>query len=142
MTEAELKAIRERWEAATAGPWEVRRGGNFTDFGMRGFNDFCEKNSHSATELKLGSTRVGFNVEADLGRSQDDAEFIAHAITDVPALLAEVERLRAAMRHAVNEMRWVPELARPCVGNTNVACLEAAIKNCRQALGDEDLSHD
>ena len=32
-----------------------------------------------------------------LPRSEDDAEFIAHAREDVPALLAEVERLRATV---------------------------------------------
>lgn len=73
MTERELQAIRERWEAATPGPWvkNVNRNGIVT-------SNYCIT-----------------------GLRDVDAYFIAAARTDVPALLAEVERLR----EEINELK-------------------------------------
>jgi hypothetical protein len=82
----DLDAIRARCEVATDGPWttegEVARiesgepgawGDPVVDVVYLG---------HGASELHL---------------SEEDAEFIAAARTDVPALIAEVERLRALL---------------------------------------------
>lgn len=74
MTDEQLAAIRERCEAATEGPWE------------------------KLTEQVAGMWRETRVVHADFDICADvcigDAEFIAAARTDVPALLDEVERLR------------------------------------------------
>ncbi|MCW2529343.1 MAG: hypothetical protein JWM76_4203, partial [Pseudonocardiales bacterium] len=82
----DLDAIRARVDAATEGPW--RRAG------------WCAVESEH--ECSNTHTCRGIAVTNGMGpapyeqwRDQElaDAEFIAHARTDVPALLAEVERL-------------------------------------------------
>lgn len=68
----DLEAIKARAEAATPGPWE-RRITTFTSCGVQG------------PEMAIYD---------EGGHGEEDAEFIAHARTDIPALVAEVERLR------------------------------------------------
>lgn len=77
MTPEELQEIRERCEAATEGPW---------------------------TRLDARQCCTGFCIEPVLhGSDPDDslsvadATFIAHARTDIPALLARVRELEAAL---------------------------------------------
>lgn len=78
MTDAELTAIEARCAAATDGPWRV-----------------C---NHAGGYLGIQcNTRYGY--VAECGDQLDEqhhenATFIAHARTDIPALLAEVRRLR------------------------------------------------
>lgn len=79
MTDQELKAIRERWQAATPGPWGRWPGG-----------------------VTLPLCRYVI-IETDQPNAHADRAFIAHAITDVPALLDEVDRLRTAMRKQADE---------------------------------------
>lgn len=82
MNEKELQAISERAEAATPGPWE-----NIRTIG--GCN-------------ALISSRFAI---AEMGRKYPgnrhaDVEFLAHARADVPALVAEVRKLRAQVETA------------------------------------------
>lgn len=72
MTDEELKAIEERANAATPGPW-------------RGFD----------TGVLSGPRWVVGNEESRQFYNLADGRFIAHAREDVPALIAEVRRLRA-----------------------------------------------
>lgn len=72
MTPEELQAIRERCEAATPGEW---KGTNVALFHQVGW---------------VAHGPVALSREA----AEADAAFIASARTDVPALIAEVERLR------------------------------------------------
>ncbi len=73
LTTEALAAIRKRAEAATAGPWEA-------DI----YTIYHEEGGHIA------------EVVAD--NQFDNMHFIAHAREDIPALLAEVERLRSLMK--------------------------------------------
>jgi hypothetical protein len=82
MTPAELAEIRARAEAATPGPW------------VRYSRDFRDARSHSVVGPGH-AVRAFTGYGPRGGTAQTDAEFIAHARTDVPALLAEVERLTA-----------------------------------------------
>lgn len=77
MTAEQLEAIRKRAEKAFNGPWhlEDRWSGLTSVVGRYPFGD-----------------NDAFSV-GDCLRKQD-AEFIAHSREDIPALLAEVERLR------------------------------------------------
>ena len=85
----DLDAIKAKLAATTPGPWEwgttpwgspvLRR-----RLGEQGLNVINADPSGGEYELAI-----------DPGGS--DAAFIAHARTDVPALVAEVERLRAAL---------------------------------------------
>jgi len=78
MTQQELQEIQARAEAATAGPW-----GSRIDVGKQ-FYVFTP--SYGVRDFSCLSG--GFEHETD-------ADFIAHARTDIPALLAENARLRA-----------------------------------------------
>lgn len=79
MTEQQLDEIEARTNAATPGPWQGR----------------AELASHIVcTAPKDGTYSVLWNAE---WATEADAAFTAHAREDVPALLAEVRRLRAAM---------------------------------------------
>ena len=82
MTDEELAGIEARCNAATAGPWEVSGRG----FGY--WAVICEY-PHSPA--------------VDGCCSRENATFIAHARTDVSALLAEVRRLRGLVKAAYHE---------------------------------------
>lgn len=75
----DLAAIKARCAVATPGPWEA-----------------------DGTELFVYQSRewIGECCRLDDPRADRDTTFIAHARTDVPALVAEVELLRAALWRA------------------------------------------
>lgn len=95
LSDDELAAIEARANAATEGPWQA---------GNQGFPDaveevaFWERTStvegHPVCERWTLCEMNGDPVDTR-GRVCYDAEFIAHARTDIPALVAEVQRLRA-----------------------------------------------
>lgn len=74
-----LDAIRRRAEAATPGTWKTG-----DRFGNRALGSSVAVISGSLPPIELDRRRNG----------RADAAFIAHARQDVPALLAEVDRLR------------------------------------------------
>jgi hypothetical protein len=84
MTLEELDAIEARANAASDGPWEAEFSDEespvLTGIGVKdGYHEICQ-------------TDYGV-----YGPAMKDAEFIAAARTDVPALVAEVRRLRDLM---------------------------------------------
>lgn len=82
MTTAELGAIKARAEAATPGPWEMVKGSD------QRYDVFREDGDTAVTDAGYGRGSIAMF---------EDVMFIAHAREDVPALVAEVERLRAAL---------------------------------------------
>lgn len=78
MNQEQLNAIKERVAKATPGPWEY-------DNEERGIWN-----------------NGGFNYLGTVTLSHVDAEFIANAREDVPALVAEVERLRETLAFYAN----------------------------------------
>jgi len=81
-----LREIRERAEAATEGPWEVK-----------------EKFAMTSVRTQDPTARLGFRLVAQVPlRVEDtsDAEFIAHARTDVPRLVEALEAVLKALDHA------------------------------------------
>jgi hypothetical protein len=92
VTELDLDAIEARANAATPGPWE--------------HGERCVWQAGM-----LNTAEIAVDCEHGNGgiRRHADAEFIAHARTDVPALLAEVKRLR----EQVERMRGLLEAAGP-----------------------------
>ncbi|MGR6904981.1 hypothetical protein [Lysinibacillus sp. BSL11] len=84
MNQEQLNAIKERVAKATPGPWEIDRNSDDSDF----------------------ITDIWFNQDGDHVEVHDksifqsvlNAKFIACARDDVPALVAEVERLREALQ--------------------------------------------
>jgi hypothetical protein len=84
LRDEELAAIKKRVEAATPGPWAAT--GEY----------FCLAAPDATHVVCFGHD---YDDYGDV--KGPDAEFIAHARTDVPALLAEVERLRAELANLV-----------------------------------------
>jgi len=78
LTDKELAAMLERYEAATKGPWEVV---GFSAADFEGVHTRYVK----AGGLEVGSIRFYQNADASL---------VIHAPDDIPALIAEVRRLR------------------------------------------------
>lgn len=102
MTPDRLAAIKARAEAATPGPWVVELPEWGECDGIRSKNGTQILNAGSCipdpkTAVDYGGTVHDWKEEPyDYGvYKQDDSTFIAHAREDVPALLTEVERLRA-----------------------------------------------
>ena len=81
-----LAEIKAREQAATPGPWS---------------NGYTSINSDSTYDEVVGLEEYMHGWECDHGLKIEiaDAEFIAHARTDIPALLAEVERLTQARNY-------------------------------------------
>jgi hypothetical protein len=87
MTDIDTQAIRERCDAATPGPWIAKR-----------FDPYRNRAAIYQTPeaQKVNPLRWQVTAICREARAQD-ADFIEHAREDVPVLLAEVERLRAAL---------------------------------------------
>jgi len=100
LSDERLAGIAKRIQAATPGPWMrwdayhltypmgERRGQPSRDVAMARLGP-----APTAANVGLGITATV--AHADIRMLEDDAEFIAYARADIPALLAEVERLRA-----------------------------------------------
>lgn len=85
LTEEQLAAIKARAEAATPGAWGIE---------------------HVERRIWAGNERVCFLFGQDRRQNENNGVFIAHAREDVPALLAEVERLRAAVGRLREREEW------------------------------------
>jgi hypothetical protein len=101
MADLDLDAIRDREAAATPGHWytgpapdDQRRQARIQicDAGW----DFDLPDGHHAL-VHAPKPAEGWPSTGDVAAADADAEFIAHARQDVPALLAEVVRLRALL---------------------------------------------
>ena len=87
ITEKRLNEIQKRLDAATKGPWN---------------HDVVELRTHISNAVKAPQTdELGTELVViahtgyGFGSPHQNASFMAHAREDIPALLAEVERLRA-----------------------------------------------
>ena len=82
MTQAELDALKALADAATPGPWEVEQHSGI----------LC--NGTPSTCAVLSSSECDMASFGDSEQALADAAFVAAARAAVPALIAEVERLR------------------------------------------------
>lgn len=85
----DLSAIRKRCDAASSAPWKWRDDGALMELASAEGYGLC-----------------GFDITggAPPPPVTFDRDFIAHARTDIPALLEEVERLREFCRKAYSEL--------------------------------------
>lgn len=104
MTPEELAAIKARAEAATPGPWEGATASTYVR-GVYTLSEYfvrCPEDDVAiASEILEPATSQP---------SIDNAAFIAAARTDVPALVAEVERLQgqvAMLRDVMSDIEYV-----------------------------------
>lgn len=91
MSDLDLDAIKARVDAATPGPWIS--GDRYRPGGLHPW------------EVVIGDYPVLEIEDSDQGRA--DAQFLAHTRDDVPALLAEVERLKANQMPDGGEWTWL-----------------------------------
>lgn len=105
MTEAELKAIEDRATAAASGPWMVFR------------EDRVEDGTKLRLRRILGSYLHHYDVGGERGLAAEaDAEFLAHARVDVPALVAEVRFQRSVAREVAEKCAAAEAKARTLRG--------------------------
>lgn len=86
MNEEELQAIRERAENATPGPWDAVIG-----------------DAAGYPVYSVGSRYTGVAQLISAEFNAPDAQFIAHAREDIPALLAEVDAMREIVQAVADE---------------------------------------
>jgi hypothetical protein len=123
MTPSDLEAIEQRANAATPGPWDP----------------LFQRNDNGSWGEVLSEKKLVAEVCTDIGCLMSDADqnntvFLAAARSDVPALVAEVRRLRAALEEAFDELLENPldqDLFAPAVINARWLIEE----RCRIALG-------
>jgi hypothetical protein len=84
VTDDELRAIKARADAATPGPW-------------RSMVEGRDHTSGSSFIMTGEGAARGDDIELS-GATVADQDFIARARQDVPRLVAEIERLRQALR--------------------------------------------
>ena len=103
ITDQQLDAIVGRAAAATPGPWGVYESGSMIDI-TAGLEDtgcgYRARRGIASLEdepLDNDPTHREWTAEEDWAQVQADAAFTAHARQDVPALVAEVRRLRAQL---------------------------------------------
>lgn len=107
----DLKAIEERCEKATPGPWRVEpRYSGFFNFLPTGGNLGLKEQTNALylKEENQNGDHLGADIQGPVVPSRStfavrDAWFIANARTDVPVLLECVKELREALRtYALN----------------------------------------
>jgi len=101
-TADQLAAIEARTDSATPGPWEADTGtrGDCVVWGPNGRFLMNAQAEPHWIEYPGEKRSVSFDVD------RRDAEFIAHARTDVPALLAMVREQRAKLDRVLKLAHW------------------------------------
>lgn len=129
----DLEAIKARAEKATAGPWcWDNRGEKCNDIQVGvacGKND--EDLSGNINNLEIYDVQYVESITQDVNKTAN-ADFIAHARTDVPALMREVERLQTSQARMANALKGVQEHLN---GNQAIG-EEAAAKLLEEAQAD------
>lgn len=129
MTNEELAAIEQRAAAATKGPWYVSGG---------------DVMSEHRDEIPYGSVvcETGFTgmVAATENTYSSDADFIAAARADVPALLAEVRRLRAEVERRTREHAALIETAQGALATER--SFRRAIARAAVDAADKTMEHE
>lgn len=116
MTQEELEKIRKRSDAATPGPWVSEDGGYDVCLGYKprhirigwwsgDHEEDCNADNRRVCELSDGE----YNSYKNKEEMQANAEFIAHAREDVPALLDEIERLKKVSRYLAERIAFLDE---------------------------------
>ena len=129
MTEQELEQIEARANAATPGPWTGDRSDGTIKYKMLG----GENHNFVILDVDHKNNSSGFYTEDYIPYEQCTAneEFVKHARTDIPALIAEVRRLEADLEHVTT------------VGESLATSLDgvkadnARLKAALESIGDE-----
>lgn len=98
MNAEQIAEIEARANAATGGPWGIER----TD--MRNWIGPMRRSGTKVAAIIVNIDRVGLVPEA-LSRNDNNSDFIAHARTDIPALIAALRAERAKVA-AMDQALW------------------------------------
>ncbi|MEU3563659.1 hypothetical protein [Kitasatospora sp. NPDC006786] len=101
MSEDELTAIEDRTAAATPGPWLARLEGRH-GIGGESFIQLRPETPED-DELYVRRFTAGYEVKGPNTALDADIDLIAAARQDVPRLIAEVKRLRAALNQSKSD---------------------------------------
>ena len=104
MDEETLAAIRQRADAAMPGPWEAWEATRSDTGDLVAVHVGDEYWSPNSYDYQPGSP-----ISERRGLAMRDAEFIAHARDDIPALLAEVDAWREIGRVLAADGIWLSE---------------------------------
>jgi hypothetical protein len=134
-----LDAIRRRCEAATGEPWKTTLDAVpwEIDAGL-----FAEQGAYIYTEKEEGQPWPNSGVTVVVGGQgemgdavgvlrNEDADFIAHAREDIPALLAETERLNKRLAKAEAVVRAAETRQRALVGVDDSELMHAELDLAR-----------
>ena len=102
MNEQELQAVKERAEKATVGPWKVYQDEFSTMIGSEVIHPQLNEGLPVVTEAHYDDETIGIYI------NDNDSKFIVHAREDVPALIAEVERLKKALEYYADKEHYEP----------------------------------
>jgi len=94
----DLDAIEARANAATPGPWLNADKKDIGKDWLIGSVIDCGTTLELSDRIVTTDRLSGLNVTS--GGAHEDAEFIAHARTDIPALIAEIRALRSRSHKA------------------------------------------
>lgn len=119
MKQEQLNAIKERVTKATKGPWEVAYDTDDRDHVVDIWFD-GEDNGHAEIH------------DNNFGNAPYNAKFISHAREDVPALVAEVERLQKLLN--TEKQNYVDHLKETKDQLNRVTTLDSEVLRLREAL--------
>lgn len=112
MTEDELNVIVARADAATPGPWEVHETGHGYSDAEDSDGVYSRGIGRRVAAARDSTRRVRPEHVESLNKGDDvelfdsnDADFIAHARADIPALVARVEELEADLGELATQNR-------------------------------------
>ena len=97
MTDEQMKAIQNRWQASTPGEWITTAGSEGSLYENR---IVCLQGEYTDPDGKLIDLIDMSGVRDDC--TAEDLQFIAEAHQDIPALLDEIKQLRFKLDHANN----------------------------------------
>lgn len=124
----DLEPIQARCEAATPGPWGYHHEVNEV------YSEQCDDES----SFQMAWFAYG-TVYRRMKRREHDGNFIAHAREDIPALIAEVERLRDGLRRYDRELSKALEQVKALTNERNSALVKC--KTMQGLLGDVAQLH-
>jgi len=134
MNKEQLETIKERANKATEGPWKI-----FEDSEVKGGCQIGTAWDHPQAKgpfgiVNLATSVTGGEIKNCVYIQGDNARFIAHARQDVPALIAEVERLREALKFYADESNHTEPRGKNIFGDI----FYDKGKKARQVLGGDE----
>lgn len=109
MTNEELQAIRDRVAKASPGPWTTEPGAYSGANWSLGYSSDYDK------DVTVYLTTDGVHASEMYGDAATDGEFIAHARTDIPALLKAIDARDAELAQLRAELARLKPLAEAAV---------------------------